>query len=232
MEDSIFALLCLFGFWASVIYLICRAVKQAPIKMYLKKIKRTEEQTEVVKYFLNDGGCLAGRMSDEEYDAITEKFLSQDFRSKALDRIGLDEEELKEVPPLFLHDYNYNQSTLACQGDDEKWRSSSYQVSWLFFSSNQLYLYQENANFDHSERRVTTEELYYKDVTAFSATTETEMFIESFDRLGREKYGYRETTKLCIVVPGTKFYAAMTPTPENERAIQGLRSKLREKKNS
>lgn len=201
-------------------------------KIVFKQKKRSEEQKKVIRYFLNEKGCLYDhRMGDAEYDAMVAKFVNQDHRSKALARIGLDEDELREIDPIFFHDYNYSKA-YARKGADGKWRSSSYQVSWLFFSANQLYLYQETINFDCDEKRTSTEELYYKDVTSFSATTETEEVIDSYNADGTEKHANVESNKFKVVVPGDKFFAAMQFTPENERAIQGMKNKLREKKNA
>lgn len=202
----------------------------ASTKMVLKQKKRTEEQKKVIRYFLNGEHNLR-RMKDEEYDAMVAEFVNRDHRSKALSRVGLDEDELKEIAPICLHNYNYMKAW-ARKGKDGKWRSSSYQVTWLFFSANQLYLYQETINFDCEEKRTSTEEFHYKDVVSFSTTTEVEEIIEEYKTDGTEVHKNIESNKFKIVVPGDSFYAAMQPTPENERAIQGLKNKLREKKNA
>lgn len=150
----------------------------ASTKMVLKQKKRTEEQKKVIRYFLNGEHNLR-RMKDEEYDAMVAEFVNRDHRSKALSRVGLDEDELKEIAPICLHNYNYMKAW-ARKGKDGKWRSSSYQVTWLFFSANQLYLYQETINFDCEEKRTSTEEFHYKDVVSFSTTTEVEEIIEEY----------------------------------------------------
>ena len=62
------------------------------------------------------------------------------FRQKALDKIGLDEDELKELEPVHFEGFLFDKNSLSKQGDDNKWRSSKYQVSWLFFSTTQLFL--------------------------------------------------------------------------------------------
>lgn len=218
---------------AIIAWKIMKVTDSEATQKVLKQKKRTAEQEKVIRYFLNESGCIYDhRMSDAAYDEMVAKFLSQDFRTKALAKIGLDEEEVKEIEPIFLHNYNFTKA-YARTGADGLWRSSSYQVSYLFFSSTQVYLYQETINFDCDEKRVSTEELYYKDVTSFSASTETEEVTVDFDKkTGNAILGNVESTRFKIVVPGDKFYAAMQPTPENERAIQGLKSKLREKKNS
>lgn len=217
---------------AFVAYAIFHDPDSEATKTVLKQKTRTEGQKKVIRYFLNGGGCLSDhRMKDEEYDMMVAGYLSQDHRSKALSRIGLDEDELKEIEPICFHGYDFSRA-YARKGSDGLWRSSSYQISWLFFSANQLYLYQDTINFDCDEKRTSTEELFYKDVTSFSATTETEEVIDGYNADGTEKHANVESNKFKIVVPGDKFFAAMQLTPENERAIQGMKNKLREKKNA
>lgn len=196
-------------------------------KQVLSQKRRTEEQKNVIRYFLNeDGGCSSdNRMSDSEFDAIVSKYINQDHRSRAMNRIGLDEEELREIEPICFHDYNFEKA-YARKGADGLWRSSSYQISWLFFSANQLYFYQETVNFDCDEKRTSTEELYYKDVTSFSVVTETEEVMYSGQKVNVDSHKFK------IIVPGDKFFASLQLTPENERAIQGMKAKLREKKNA
>lgn len=217
---------------AFVAYAIFHDPDSEATKTVLKQKTRTEGQKKVIRYFLNGGGCLSDhRMKDEEYDMMVAGYLSQDHRSKALSRIGLDEDELKEIEPICFHGYNFNRA-YARKGADGLWRSSSYQISWLFFSDNQVYFYQDTINFDCDEKRTSTEEFFYKDVTSFSAVTETEECLEGFNADGTEKHANVESNKFKIVVPGDKFFAAMQLTPENERAIQGMKNKLREKKNA
>lgn len=217
---------------AIVAWKILHAPDSKATKEVLKQQSRSGEQEKVIRYFLNDAGCLYDhRMKDSEYDEMVKKYLNQDHRAKALAKIGLDEDELKEIDPIFLHNWNYTKA-YARRGADGKWRSSSYQITYLFFSATQVYFYQETINFDCDERRVSTEELYYKDVTSFSTTTETEEIVSGYTKEGNEIHTNIESTKFKITVPGDKFYAAMEPTPEIERAIQGLKAKLREKKNA
>lgn len=217
---------------AFVAYAIFHAPDSEATETVLKQKTRTEGQKKVIRYFLNDGGCLSDhRMKDEEYDMMVLDYLNQDHRSKALSRIGLDEDELKEIEPICFHGYNFNRA-YARKGTDGLWRSSSYQISWLFFSDNQVYFYQDTINFDCDEKRTSTEEFFYKDVTSFSAVTETEECVDGFNADGTEKHANVESNKFKIVVPGDKFFAAMQLTPENERAIQGMKNKLREKKNA
>lgn len=211
---------------AFLVFKIFHAPDSKATKEVLKQKKRTEEQKKVIRYFLNDKGCLYDhRMKDQEFDDIVKSYISGEHRARALNRIGVDEDEVKETAPICFHDYNFEKA-YARKGADGLWRSSSYQISWLFFSADQLYFYQETINFDCDEKRTSTEELYYKDVTSFSVVTETEEIEYENGKVNVDSHKFK------IVVPGDKFFASLQLTPENERAIQSMKNKLREKKNA
>ena len=108
---------------------------------------RTPEQKKVIKYFYGEGGCLSfisPGLKDEDYDAmVMARVKSMDFRQKALNKIGLEESQVSEIEPVHFEGYMFDEKkTLAKWGKDKVWRSSAYQVSWLFFSSAQIYVYQ------------------------------------------------------------------------------------------
>ena len=88
-----------------------------------------------LRYFLNDG-CLQKKPTDQQYDdlvrsMVTEKKLANP--QTALDKLGVDESEVTEVKPLFLEGFVFgDKDSYAKIGKDGKWRSSKYQVSWIF----------------------------------------------------------------------------------------------------
>lgn len=121
-------------------------------------------------------GCLAlGLLKDEEYEAlVAKKIKSMDFKQKALNKIGLDESELQEIEPVSFEGYWFDEKkTFSKDGKDKKWRSSAYQISWLFFSSTQVYLYQYTFNLDEDGKMEKTEEYFYKDITNFQTISDT-----------------------------------------------------------
>ena len=190
---------------------------------------KTEEQKKVLRYFLlkNDGGCLAKEtnnlVSDSEFNRLVENFLDRNnLKQEALDRIGVDESQVQEVKPInfwgFLYDANYRKWNN--KGD---FKSSSVQTSWLFFSKDQVYLFQKTMKLDENSTNFRTEEYFYKDIVNFSTRTEER------DLAGRK---YIENT-FSVIVPGDKFDCTLLPNMDSaERSIQGMKAKLREKKNA
>lgn len=197
---------------------------------------RTAEQQAVIKYFLT-GGCLSKTMSDQEYDSLVQqKVKSMNFKQRALNKIGLDESEVSEIPPVHFEGYHFDErKTYAKPGQDRKWRSSAYQVSWIFFSDTQVYLYQYTLNMDEDSKKEITEEYFYKDVTAVATASDT---IEKADVLekvnckGEATYSRRtiDTDLFKLATSGGSFYCAMDSGSVSEDVIQGMKAKLREKK--
>lgn len=186
----------------------------------------TEEQRKVVDYFLKEGGCMDSKMSDSEYmNIVHKKRDSLDLKNRALGKIGLDEDELQEIPPIVFEGFSFKNawSKRLANGN---WVSSAYQVSWLFFSSTEVYIYQYTMNMDEDKKSESTEEYFYKDVTSFTTRSETET--------AKDNHGNRievESNKFAMVVPGATLTVALDDTTGDfESAIQGMKQKLREKK--
>lgn len=195
---------------------------------------RTDEQAAVIRYFCNDPKCLSKKpISDAEYDEMVLAVLrSNDYKKKALDKIGLDEDQVKEIEPVHFEGFQYDKQSLAKQGDDGKYRSSKYQVSWLFFSSTQVYLYQNTFNMDEDGKKESTEEYFYKDITNFSTSSDTVETPVYDKETGKEILKNVDSNRFAITVPGDKFYCSLEQNDYTENAIRGMKSMLREKKNS
>ncbi|MBR2722042.1 MAG: hypothetical protein IKB75_04605 [Clostridia bacterium] len=207
---------------------------------------KTPEQEKVIRYFYNQPkGCFGKVMSDAEYDKMVNDFLAKNnsFKDKAISKIGLDESEISLIAPVCIKGYLFDdkKAYAKCGKDDKLWRSSMFQVSWIFFSETQVYLYQYTFNFDENGKKESSEEYFYKDVVNFSSSEETveKVTWESkkgclgkpgpLERVTREV----ENVRLSIVVPGDKMYCAATVTDDSfETSIKGMKNLLREKKNN
>jgi hypothetical protein len=202
----------------------------AELKQLIKG--RSQQQQDVIKYFYGKGGFLTKRITDAEYDDIVASTIRQNnFKDKALGKIGLDESEVNEIEPVNFEGWLYGKNVgWAKYGTDNNPRSSAYQVTWLFFSSTQVYIYKQTFNFDKDDKKVSTEEYFYKDITNFSTITDT--VEQSFWNNNLKRYEVKnvDSNDFAITVPGDKFYCSMEQNDYTERAIQGMKAKLREKK--
>jgi hypothetical protein len=193
---------------------------------------RSEEQKKVIRYFTVEG-CLSKTISDEEYDSIKDAVIQRkDFKQDALDKIGLDESELQEIEPVTFHGWVFGESNVfaAKYGKDGVPRSSAYQVTWLFFSASQVYLYRNTIHFDKDDKSIITEEYFYKDITNFSTSSDT---VETpFWDPKQEKTVLKnvDSNRFALTVPGDKFFCSLEQNDYTNRAIQAMKAKLREKK--
>ena len=195
---------------------------------------RNDDQKAVIRYFCNEPACLSKKpMTDEEYDSMVLKVLnSNDYKQKALGKIGLDEDQVQEIEPVHFEGYQFDKQSLTKLGKDGKYRSSKYQVSWLFFSATQVYLYQNTFNMDEDGKKESTEEYFYRDITNFSTSSDT---VETpfYDAQKDEPFLKNvDSNRFAITVPGDKFYCSLEQNDYTERAIQGMKAMLREKKNA
>ncbi|MDL2314927.1 hypothetical protein LJC16_01570 [Bacteroidales bacterium OttesenSCG-928-C19] len=193
---------------------------------------RTPEQKDAIRYFLSDG-CLSKTMSDSQYDEmVRRKVDSLNLRKKAIDKIGLDEDEIKEIEPVNLEGYRYEKAYQK-YGKDKQWRSSKYEVTWIFASDKQLYVYSYMFNTDEDGKRERTEEYFWKDITNFSTITETKEVGVEWDKKKGEYKSRKNIDEqdFGITVPGEKYICAAEVSESVERAIQAMKAKLREKKN-
>ena len=189
------------------------------------KAGKTAEQQRVIDYFCKEEGCMSKNMSDDEYSQmVIKKRDSLNLRAKALNKIGLDEDEVNEIPPALFEGYVFK-NAFAKKRANGNWVSSAYQVAWLFFSSTQIYVYRYTFNMDEDKKQESTDEFFYKDVTSFSTSSET----ETAHRLGDDKFEV-ETNKFKMVVPGDKIFVSMDGVSNSEDIIQAMKQKLREKK--
>ena len=209
-----------------VCFMIFRKVTSYNDPEWVKEaiVGRNDAQVAVIRYFGSEPNCLSKKLlSDEEYDEMVEFVLSNyNLKQKALDKIGLDEDELNELEPVHFEGYQFDKDSLSKEGEDGKWRSSKYQVSWLFFSINQVFLYQYTFNMDSDDKEESTKEYFYKDITSFSTSTDTiETSISTVD-----------SNRFTIIVPGNEFYCSLEQSDYTENAINGMKSLLRDKKNN
>lgn len=209
-----------------------------PVPKSLKK-KSTPEEIKARYYFNPVGGCIGGlvshKVTDEEYDAIVRaKANKYNDMKRALDKLGIDESMVKEVKPLYLEGFRFGDDNDEKQGKDMLWRSSEYEVTWIFCGDSQIYFWSCRISMFADSKKEVVEEYFYKDVTNITSSSETTegYFHEGGCIKGKDVRADRVTSTFCLSAMGDKRYCAMTTSDEVERAIQGLKAKLREKKNS
>ncbi len=211
--------------------------------MEAKEVKRlckgrSEDQQQIIHYFCDERGCLSKGVPDSEFDANKARQIeSLNLKKKALGKLGVDEDQVNEVEPIMLEGPIYK-NTYKRRGSDNINRYSAYQITYIFCSSDQVYVYQYVMNLDSDEKKERSEEYFYKDITNFTTVDDTEEYkFEISQGSGclaktEERNVKIETSNFKIVVPGDAFLCAMIPSDDTEGKIQALKAKLREKKSS
>ena len=199
---------------------------------------RTADQQKAILYFLGGtGGCLGTKpCTDEEYDAMVKARLSSvGTKEQALDRLGIDIAQVSEIDPVRLEGFNYTKQRIR-RGNDNILRSSGYQITWLFFSSDQVYAYQYVFALDDDAKNVRTEEYFYRDITNFSTKTNTVEYNKPVGGGCLSQPSTQRSTEdvdvFRLVVPGDSFEAPMSSSDYTQKAIRAMQQKLRDKKSS
>ena len=115
-----------------------------------------------------------GRPTDAEIDAQRDSFMSA-LKDQALRKLGIDEEETKIAPPLFLRGYSFGCSVLGdkanmelCdkKGKDGFWRSPECVLSAFFFTEHEIHYYSRTVSLVSDAFKERTEEFFYKDIVS------------------------------------------------------------------
>lgn len=179
-------------------------------------------QTDVITYFKREG-CGAKTITDAQYyDIVASERSRYNSMQKALDKIGLDSDEVREIPPVYFEGFR-GENAYTKQTANGRWVSTTYEIAWLFFSDSQVHVYRRRFNLDDDYTTEITDEYFYKDITAFTTISEEEV----------DKDGKRiPTTTFRMRGAGIEFECSLSEVKDFETAIRGMKQKLREKKNA
>jgi len=195
---------------------------------------RTEDQQSAILYFTGGTGGMLGPkpITDAEYDALVRaKLAAVATMELALEKLGLLEEQTEDMNSVRLEGWYYSKQGRIKRGEDRILRSSGYQVSWFFFSTDQMFAYQHTFNMDDDTKKTRTENYFYRDVISFSTQTNTVEYeqVEQGGLLSQQSV-YRDTDDenvFRIVVPGDVFEACVTQSDYSAQAIRAMQKKLR-----
>lgn len=183
---------------------------------------KNQEQTDVITYFVRQG-CGAKTITDDQYyNIVANKRNQYNSMQRALNKIGLDEEEIQEIPPVYFEGF-VSDNAFAKQNNYGKWVSSTYEITWIFFSNSQVHIYKCRFNLDDDNKKEITDEYFYKDVTSFTTLSE-----EQTTRFGKKV----PTEVFRMRGAGIDFICSLTEMQDFETSIRGMKQKLREKKNA
>ena len=212
-------------------------------KYYNPKTMNPEQKDIYDRYFnFNGGGCIFKRkkeMTEEEYNqAIAAKIKAMNVQQRALDKLGLDISQVSEIEPKEFRNFYYESGVLIKDGT-----TSKFQVTWLFFSADQVFVYDLIFDMCNDTEHERTLEYFYKDITSiYSKDTVKEITVHNLSKTGclkrglkdKEEKGFIKNSSFFIIVPGAeggeKFFCSMPSSTHVQDMIFGMKQKIREKK--
>lgn len=182
---------------------------------------KSQFQKNIIIYFLRRCKLKMPITDDDFYGFIS--WFRNDYNSaeNVLGQLGVDEDEVKEIAPVHFEGFRYSGAYLKTNSKKQL-VSSIYETSWLFFSSNQIFVYKATMNLFDNTIHVVADEFFYRDIVSFSTLSDREVTntgmnipMDSFSMLNSG---------------GERFTCSMTNVPDAKASIDGMKQLLREKK--
>ncbi|MBQ8693320.1 MAG: hypothetical protein IJ520_09265 [Synergistaceae bacterium] len=135
-------------------------------------------------------------VSDSDYDNSVKGYISN-LKRRALNKLGVDESEVSEVPPIILSGYEFDDNVERVkQGDDGRLRSNIYKVVVLFFSRHELHGYTLAFNTLRDARNEGTDVYFYQDIVSVSTLSKTvEAKVDGKKNKGQQYRDIRDNDK-------------------------------------
>jgi len=164
-------------------------------------------------------------VSDSDYDNEVKGYISN-LKSQALDKLGVDESEVSEVPPIILGGYDFENVSRVKQGEDGKRRSNIYKVVALFFSPHELHGYTLIFNTLRDAKTEGTDVYFYQDIVSVSTASLTVTAkVDGKDITVNNPETFKLTTK-----GGTSLTVNLLDAAYGQESVKAMRALLREKK--
>ena len=161
-----------------------------------------------------------GIVTDAEYDASVTSMLNN-IQSKALNKLGVDEDEVKEIAPISFDGYVYKGASNVKKGEDGLWRTNKYESVMLFFSENEVHCYSYNFDTTSQKQTEATDVYFYKDIVSVSTASDTVQVLgQNVD------YEYFRLT----TAGGTALSVSLRDVNNAQRSINAMRALLKTKK--
>lgn len=231
---------------------------EAAFALDRKMLKRgkSKDQCDCINYLVrpldlyNKGclrkkGCLKGNvMTMEEYVEHIQRLVSRlDLKQRAINKIGLDESQIKEIPPVVISGFKFNYDDIRIQQEESNIKgvinsvSNIYEVTWIFFSSSQVYTYTYVLDSISDDVIEFTRDFFYSDITCIRTEHQVDEHILTRKRKGcsgclKPSYIHanREWDTLQIVVPGDNYSFTCEASETVNQSIQAAKAMIREKK--
>ena len=156
-----------------------------------------------------------GIVTDAEYDNSVAANLNN-MKSRALAKLGIDEDEVREAAPISFGGYKYIGADKLKRGEDHLYRTNKYETVMLFFSSNEVHCY----TYTFASLQTTDSE-NGKDIVSVSTASDSVKVLET----DVEYEAFKLTT-----AGGTSISISLRDVDNAQRSINAMRSLIKSKK--
>ena len=161
-----------------------------------------------------------GIVTDAEYDNSVAANLNN-MKSRALAKLGIDEDEVREAAPISFGGYKYIGADKLKRGEDRLYRTNKYETVMLFFSSNEVHCYTYTFDTTMSKQTEATDVYFYKDIVSVSTASDSVKVLET----DVEYEAFKLTT-----AGGTSISISLRDVDNAQRSINAMRSLIKSKK--
>ena len=167
------------------------------------------------------------RISGSEYDVAIAKYIDGLSRTRALNKLGLDASEVREIAPLSLGGYEFGGTAKLKRGEDKIWRSNIYKAVMLFFSRYALHCYTirfmttENCILDEA-----TDVYFYQDIVSAS----TELVNEEAVEVGSDEITINSVGLVLKMKDGASITINLPNSRHTQESVNAMLALLSEKK--
>lgn len=211
-ESENYTWLLILGIICVITFFICKYLSSRYLKKYNASIKVKVAPRKL--------------MTDEEYEKmVEEKISSMDIDKLSLAKLGLDEEQVKEIKPIIFRDKVITDESLKVRNNDNNSvHSSTQHVTYLYFTDEQLFVYKIQFDMCCNKQNEWTDEFFYKDICDVS-TSESRNVLA----YGDIKFEY-STMAFKIIATNSEIGFVLEGDKLKMDSIQAMKQKIREKK--
>ena len=199
------------------------------------------------------GGCMSKNAAwdmDDYIAYVQQKVDALCLKQKAIDKIGLDESEISEIPPVAISSFVYNtdhddEGIIKVKTADSNIEglkisvTNKFEVTWIFFSATQIYTYTYRFDTISDDVLERTRDFFYTDITSIRTEHQiVEHIYEKKEGCGclkkkAERYVHanQHWDRLWITVPNDSYSFWVRTNDTIEQSIMATKAMIREKKN-
>ena len=169
---------------------------------------------------------------DVEFDnLLNERIEEVSGLNVAKTKLGIRPEDLLPIEPISFRGFRMGGDAISKRGADEKFRSSEYGATWIFFGRDRLYLYDAFIDLLHYSSDVKMFEYLYKSIDGVCYTVKNYRQ-NKVDKKGRVLETIAITDKqMDISVGNTCFSCKVIGAPNADELVEKIKKVVRDGKN-